>query len=380
MYKKSMNTGFGIGLIALGALACGGPRDSENEYLQGAPEQAALELSITGDVDSEGLATDDDAVAAHMAADALGSIELALDAPGADGLVRTRGAVRELNQALRSFLEPLAALVRNVEPDRTEANVAMWGPVERGATEYRFFVRKGLLRRYGWLLQARPGGSEDMFSNVAAGNITVGAIARRGRGALGIDLDTLGSVDPTVNARGKVLAAFAHGPRGNVLAYRLRDFSAEAGDTTPIDAAFQGVHLSGGHNRLRLAFHGNLPDTATEAEELVLARVRHQRGEGGRADFLVLGGDIADGKLWVVSECWNRELGSAYRVVRECPGDGPGGAECVEQRSSGDAAACLGDLAVAELPPLNPEEHMDDAESPEADLLPPDELPSGEAP
>jgi hypothetical protein len=241
-------------------------------------------------------------------------------------------------------------------------------------------VKRGLLKHYGWLLQARPGDSDDEFANVAAGSIDVGAVVRRGRGTVGIDLDALGEVDPTVPARGKILAGFAHNPAGTVLAYGLKDFTRDAEDQTPIDAAFQGVHLTGGYNRVRVAFYGNVPETATDAEELVLARVRNHRGDGGRADLLVTGGDIADGKLWVVSECWSAGLTSVYRVVRECPGDGIGGERCVEQSSSGDPSACLRDLRAAELPPANPEEHMDDDESPAADLTPPDAMPSGEAP
>jgi hypothetical protein len=288
--------------------------------------------------------------------------------------------VRELNQALRDFLQPIAALVRNTEPDEIQGNVAEWGPVTRGATEYRLFVKRGLLRRYGWLLQARPDGDDGEYASVAAGSIDVGAVARRGRGTLGVDLDALGDVDPTIAARGKILGAFAHDAAGTVLAYGLKDFTRDAEDTTPIDAAFQGVHLAGGYNRVRVAFYGNLPETATDAEELVLARVRNHRGDGGRADLLVTGGDIADGSIWVVSECWDAGLASVYRVVRECPGDGVGGERCVERSSTGDASACLRDLRQPELPPVDPEEHLDDAESPDADLTPPATMPDGEAP
>jgi hypothetical protein len=163
-----------------------------------------------------------------------------------------------------------------------------------------------------------------------------------------------------------------------VLAYGLKDFTHGADDTTPISAAFQGVHLVGGYNRVRLAFHGNLPESATDAEELLLARVRNHRGEGGRADALVAGGDIADGHVWVMSECWDPSEGSVFRVVRDCPNDGLGGDTCMLVSQTGEASACLRDLRLAELPPLNPEEHMDDSESPDSDLLPPDEMPSGD--
>lgn len=380
---KALKTSIIALASALALSACGANQNDEtlidegdSEYLQAVPELAAFELSITGDAEAEGVATEDDTVVA--ADDALGSIGLALEAPVADGLGRSREAIRELNQALRNFLEPIAALVRNTPPDQRVANIAVWGPVTRGTTEYRFVVRKGLLRRFGWVLQARPDGSGDEFTNVAAGKIQLGTVVRRGRGTVGVDLDAFGDVDPTVGAQGKVLAAFAHGPGGTVLSYALRDF-ARAGDDTPIDAAFQGVHLVGGYNRVRVAFHGNVPETATDAEELVLARVRHHRGEGGRADMIISGGDVESGRFLVVSECWAAGLGSAFRRVLDCPGDGVGGERCTELASSGDAAACLGDLAEAELPPVNPEEHMDDAESPEADLVPPDAIPSGDA-
>jgi hypothetical protein len=382
MKKKSIGLGLGIGVWALAALGCGAQQDSsrENAFLAGVPEAGALQLSITDDATSEALATQDDQVGAAWSSDELGRLSLHLDAPAADGLARPREAVQELNQALRDFLQPIAALVRSAEPDQVTGNVAQWGPVTRGTTEYRFFVRKGLLKRFGWLLQARPEGSSAEFANVAAGGIQVGAVVRRGRGVVGVDLDALADVDPTVHARGKVLAAFAHGPAGTALAYGLHDFARNREHTTPVDAAFQGVHLSGGFNRVRLAFHGNLPETATAAPELVLARVRHHRNNGGRADLLVTGGDIANGKVWLVSECWSAGLASTYRIVRECPGDGIGGARCVEQSSKGEPSACLQELVQPEFPPANAEEPMEDPESPEGDLVPPTEMPSGDAP
>lgn len=383
MKTKSIGLGLGIGVWALAALGCGAQDDAsrENAFLAGVPEEAALQLSITDDASAEALATEDDQVGAALSLDELGSLSLPLVAPStpADGLTRPRAAVQELNQALRDFLQPIAALVRRQEPDEVTGNVAQWGPVTRGTTEYRFFVRRGILKRFGWLLQARPDGSSAEFANVAAGGIRVGTRVRRGHGVAGVDLDALADVDPTVNARGKVLAAFAHGPAGTALAYGLHDFT-RADDSTPVDAAFQQVHLASGFNRVRLAFHGNLPETASAAEELVLARVRHQREVGGRADLLVTGGDIANGKVWLVSECWNTQLGSTYRSVRECPGDGIGGARCVEQLSKGEPSACARELATPEFPPADAEQPMADAESPEGELLPPTEMPSGDAP
>jgi len=112
----------------------------------------------------------------------------------------------------------------------------------------------------------------------------------------------------------------------------------------------------------------------------VLARVRHQRGEGGRADALVTGGDIADGRVWVLSECWTAELASAYRIVRDCPADGPNGDTCVIVSTAGDPTACAHDVANAELPPADPLAPMSDQDSPEGDVTPPTSMPDGTPP
>ncbi len=360
------------------AAGCGGGDgggSAEGEYFEAVPELGAVELSITGDAESEALATEGDRVG-EAASEAAASVEMALG-EGAPSLRGARRSVRELNQALRSFLQPIAALART-EPDERTGNLATWGPVVRGQTEYRFVMRKGLLRRYGWLLEARPEGSEAGFLRVASGRIRLGSVVRRGWGTVGVDLDALGSVDPTVAARGQVLSSFAHRPSGAAVSHGLRDF-APAGDTTPLDALFQGVHLVGGRNRVRVAVRTNLPETDTEAEELVLARVRHHRGDGGRADLIATGGDVAEGRAWAVSECWSGGLASTYRRVLDCPGDGPGGEGCELVSESGDRSACLGALAEAEWPPVDPEERMQDGESPEPDLLPPTGMPSGEA-
>ncbi|HVZ36933.1 MAG TPA: hypothetical protein VG963_31120, partial [Polyangiaceae bacterium] len=325
MSKRTFSWVMGLGLCALGAAGCSGAKAGEvadDGFLNGVPEEGALQMSLTDDTSAEGLATDDDQVAAAYVSDELGSMTEHLDAPASFGIARPRQAVKDLNEALRDFLQPIAALVRAQAPTDIQGNLATWGPVTRGATEYRLYVRKGLVQRFGWLLQARPEGSTDDFDNVAAGAIRVGTVARRGHGVVGVDLDALSSADPSVTAGGKILAAFAHEPGATVLAYALRDFTPNSADQAALDALFQGLHLGNGDNRVRLAFRTNLPDTASAAEELVLARVREHAGQGGRADLLATGGDIADGRVWVVSECWDHALASTYRRVLDCPGDG----------------------------------------------------------
>ncbi len=372
----------GFALCGSALAACGSNKAAQgDEYLVGAPEESALQLGVTDDANSEGEATESDAVdATEEVAQSLAETTAALPGSVAPELAHCREAVRDLNQALRSFMQPIVALVRDTTPDASVANVKVWGPVTRGATEFRFVMRRGALRHFGWVLEARPDGTTENFTTVAAGGITVGYVARRGVGTVGIDLDALSALDPTVAARGSLLASFAHGPNGSTLAYRLHGFTVDPAQKAGVDAVVQGVHLKAGFNRLRLAYYGNVAGSASDLPEFVLARARQLRGIGGRADLLATGGDIADDKVWVVSECWDATLKSAYRIVRECPTDGINGSACTTVSTVGDANACAPDVADADLPPSDPNASMSDPESPEGDVTPPTSMPDGTPP
>jgi hypothetical protein len=178
-------------------------------------------------------------------------------------------------------------------------------------------------------------------------------------------------------ARGLLWTGFAHGANGTALAYRLRGFTADPEIRAPVDALIQGVHLKSGVNRARLAYYGNLPESATDAEELVLARIRNIRGVGGRADVLVRGGDVLDGSSWVVSECWDAARTSVFRTVRLCPNDGLAGERCEVLSTGGALRDCVAGLALPELPPADPLADMSD---PDASVSAPQTMPSGEPP
>lgn len=372
--------------VLAGALAVGcGAAEDGDKTLDGAPELAAVEMRLTGDPESEGIATENDAIDAEtLATDELET--LSTDPKGAadpddrgiaGDLGSARAAVRELNESLREALVPIVAMVRDREPDKTIGNASIWGPVERGATEYRFLLRRTAPRRFGWRLEARTVQDDSAYELVAAGHVQVGERARRGVGAAGFDLDALGSVDPTVIARGRILVGFAHGSRGTTVRYALKSFS-RSGQTDGIDALLGQVRLEGGVHRLRLAYHGNVDGTETSAEELVLARVRHTRGQGGRSDAIVTGGDVPASEVRIISECWEPGLGSVYRIVRICPGDGIGGERCTVSSSEGDVASCPGPFVNAELPPALAVGPMVDDQDPNAEVEAPDEVPEVE--
>ena len=158
---KANQLGWILGILACALPACGGDKNSadEDEYVSAVPEVSALQLSVTGDPTTEATATDDDAVdAREQIAEALDEASGSLNPRVAPELSHAREAVSALNQALRNFMQPIVELVRNTEPT-TVGRARTLGPVTRGATEFRFVMRRGLVRHFGWVLEARAAGT-----------------------------------------------------------------------------------------------------------------------------------------------------------------------------------------------------------------------------
>ncbi|MBK8481618.1 MAG: hypothetical protein IPL40_10630 [Proteobacteria bacterium] len=355
-----------IGLSAVLLAAAPGCRGdllaSANEFSNGAPELGAFQLELTGDAEREGLEV---AQTTAALADVAQGLDEEAIAPYLEG---ARDGLRQLNQALRGTLAPVAALLREQAPKTLRGQRRWWGPATRGATDYSFVMERGALMRsrFSWALVAKAAAaSTDAYRVIAAGTIVVGAERRRGRGVVGLDLDQARAADSTVGAGGKLLVSFAHGALGTALAFRLKDFTPDAADgaLTPYSAVVQGLHLrpaSEGdlpaRNVVRLAYYGNAQDSAQSAtRELILTRARHWRGIGGRIDALATGGDLEANQAYVIAECWSEGLGQRFLRVRRCarenPGNDPG---CTVVRSDGDESACALGLRRAELPPTDP--------------------------
>jgi hypothetical protein len=366
-------------LVGSSMLGCASKSStSDADELEGAPELAAVQMPLTGSATSDGAATDGDAVdPATLAADELEQSTVASTTDAQD-LQNLRSAVKHLNDSLRDFLGPIAAMIRTVEPDYEVGQLKMWGPVTRGVTQYRFFLRQQGLHQWGWRLDARVADSATVYSRVAAGEIAVGKQARRGAGIMGFDIDALAAVDPTITAQGKILLGFRHGELGTSIAYAVRDLTRDPSVQTGVDGVLRAVHLKDGSNRLRLAYRGNVEGTASDAEELVLARVRHQRSVGGRSDLIVLGGDDPADQAWVVSQCWNQELQSGFREIRSCPINGVALDTCVVTQSQGDVSNCPDVMREPELPPVDPNAPMVDDGDPNSDVVAPPDIPTVE--
>lgn len=355
--------------------ACGGADSdaSSRDAADGVPELAAVQMGLTEDPELEGTATADDQVDPAAMADELDLVEVPDDA--AEDMVSGQHAIHQLNQGLRSFLTPIVKLVRNQEPDQVIGATSIWGPIKKGDVEYRLLLRHAASGRYAWRLDARAADSKGSYSRIALGLLDRGAQARRGKGALGVDLDALGELNSDVKARGKILVGFRHGEDGTTVGYGLRDFTADPDNKAGIDAVLRGVHLKGGINRVRLAFYGDVDGSETEQEELVLARLRHLRGVGGRSDLVVLGGDIPEGQMWVRSQCWTAKLAKVFSEVQLCPLEPPIDlSTCDVLETEGDVTACDKSLRDPELPPSDPEASMPDTKDPNEDVDVPTDL------
>ena len=211
--------------LMVGGCSSESTTSSGDDYASGAPELAAVQMRITGDATTEAEATPDDAIdPTTLASDELAIVSSDAGGGGTPDLNGAREAVRDLNQALRNSLQSIVALVRNTQPTYQLGDLRMWGPVVRGETEFRFFMRHPA-PKFQWRLDGRVANTAAAYSRIAAGEIAVGARPRRGIGVAGFDIDSLAAVDPTVTAQGKILVGFAHGPRGTTLAFGLKNFS-----------------------------------------------------------------------------------------------------------------------------------------------------------
>jgi hypothetical protein len=387
--KKSRIDSLKTLMLAASLIGCGSTAkstqtetesDVSQDSLDGIPELGAVQMALTEDA-AEAVATSDDRVASPSVAEAANAEESMADfeelqlPEAAQELRHMQRPIRALNQALRAFLHPIAYLVKHRAPNAQIGRVQLWGPIRINETEYRLLARQTVAKHHtGWRLDARAVGDK-AYIRVAAGELTAGDVVRRGHGAMGVDLDALSSVAKEVKAQGQLLLGFRHRGAAATVAYGLRNFTPDATKHDPIDAVVRGIKRDDGIRKVRLAFHGNWEASATDKQELVLGRARQNPGIGGRADALVLAGDIPKGTLLYVSECWDHAEQSAFRVVRNCEFEELKLGSCNIEKEVGDPDACDSSLQDPEVPSLDANNSDADPDDPEEDVTVPNAMP-----
>jgi hypothetical protein len=337
--SKSMMLG-----AALVLAACGKDGAVEDtEFVEATPDLAGTALEINGEAAAE--------EGAAMIAEGFGVNQGELNGQGPEFLENARLEVKALNSALKEAITPIVELVNKGGADAQPGDVLVYGPTDRANATFKFTIKKVTQRRFVWKLQARPLGSTDdaAYKLVAAGGLAKGELAHRGRGTLGINLDNLKAVSTpgTFAGQGKMMASFAH-TAGNdkTLAYRLAGFTPNAANHEPVTGAFVGHRrLPSGATRIRVLGKYNLQNSPSAEKENVIAAVRWIPGIGGRADIIASGGDIAAGKVYIGSACWDRQEMEKFRILRLCTkadGQAPANCEVVPNSVVGTREACPG--------------------------------------
>jgi len=359
---KSMMLGAALVLAACGKDA--GVDDTA--FVEATPDLAGTSLEINSAAAAED--------GAALIAEGFGVNEGALNGQGQEFLEGARVQAKAVNAALKEAITPIVELVNAGGAEAEPGDVLVYGPKDRANATFLFTIKKVTEQRYVWKLQARPLGSTEAaaYKIVAAGGLTKGAAAHRGRGTIGINLDNLKSVAPNFPGQGKLMASFAH-TAGNdkALSYRLANFTPNPANLEPMTGAFVGHRLQpSGATRVRVFGKYNLQNTATEQKENVFARLRFIPGTGGRADVFASGGDIAADKYFIGSACWDAQEMEKFRILRQCTKGQPlTSCTVVPGSVVGDRSACpAADLRGDDAPPAgNPD---DAAQEPDAPVQP----------
>lgn len=348
--SKSMMLG-----AALVLAACGKDAVDDMEYAEATPDLSGTALEINSQAAGE--------EGAALIAEGFGVNKGELNGTGPEFLENARLQIKALNGALKDAITPIVELVNAGGAEAEPGDVLVYGPTDRANATYKFTIKKVTARRFVWKLEARTLGSTDdaAYKVVAAGGLTKGELAHRGRGTIAINLDNLKAVAPATTGQGKLMASFAH-TVGNdkTLAYRLAGFTPNPATHEPVSGAFVGHRrLPSGATRVRVFGKYNLKSTATTAKENVIASIRWVPGTGGRADVYAAGGDIAADKFFIGSACWDAQEMEKWRILRQCTKGQPL-TECsvVAGSELGTRAACPGADLGGEINP--PSDNPDD--------------------
>ncbi len=356
-------------VVWAGATGCGGGGADEN--VESLPEYDEVAMEISGGAE-EGLEQ---------------ALQQGLAGQTPELLVTARASVKALNERVKATVKALLAVANNGNGQAVSGkpDVRLYGPKDEGGVTYRLFIRKVAGERFGWRLEAKAvGAADDTYQTVMAGRIvrnqgTSASQGRQGKGGLGVNLDVVKAIDPAFKGQGVLLAGFGATGNTRTVAYRLRNFSPDAAQVAPINAAFVGHKAASGLRRARLAGLHNLTQSSTPAKELVRLRIRHLPTVGGRLDGLATAGDVPAGKVWRVVACWNAQIEEVFKRAFECPEAGPA-SDCTvfAGQSVGEVSACHADFQGDAPPPADAEDASLEEGAPEGDIVPPAEMPNGE--
>ncbi len=203
------------------------------------------------------------------------------------------------NGYLRAILGTIDR-VRALPPSERGEDWRSWGPYAYAADR---FVTANIVREGGafaWRIDIADRADADGIA-LAWGDHFEGASVRKGVGTMVLDFDALGELgwEPL---RGSATMGYDFRD-GRVLRLTLDEVADTSGaDTEPLSAT-AWYRIQDGRGRFEYRAPLDVNDNGVDEELTVVAR--WVRGDGGRADAAVTGGD-AEGWAWAVTQCWSR--------------------------------------------------------------------------
>lgn len=223
-------------------------------------------------------------------------------------------------------------------------NKAVFGPKNFDGVTYRLTVDAEPGKRR-FMLEAKPQGAADSaYVRVITGDAQRNRAAQTASGRLGIDVDALKSVKPSIPGQGKILAAFAKTASEKALCVRVAKFTPDARHigVSDADLGCQKV-LASKDSRVRLSFHHDLsPQGKGEAE--VLANLRFIPGVGAHLELQSELDTQRGGGTLKASACWDRQQRELFRQIEVCNSAG----KCLVTAARGSKSACSPAIAIVD--------------------------------
>lgn len=209
----------------------------------------------------------------------------------------------------------LVDFVTQLEPSYAdvEENHAAWGPYSDALdpVETMLWVEYAPQSdTYTWAFQQKPKGADDSeYITVIAGEVDEGATHEVNSGRFAIDFSAMQELDPNVSLSGVFYSDYAIHEDGVDATAAFEGFAE--GDSEPVDAGYAYEQSDGGEGAMDLAWLGDA--TGDGQDETHIVRSRWTAEGAGRSDAYLTGGQLGD-VAGTVSECWDTQFNTAYRI------------------------------------------------------------------
>lgn len=281
---------------AAGLAACGG--QPEDEYRDAVPHTVEIALKVPG-----GQLDGDSARRTS-----------ALDAERAALYELTREVSTGLNGALWFGLQ-LVDEITDHPPTSLVGRVATWGPYTPALEPltWTLVVRRTGAGQFGYVLAARPKSDTDgEFRPVIAGKSTRGPSTTFSGyyGVFTANATALNELDPAGHTdTGAIVATYDTRGDERRVKLALKDYSEADGQKS--SAVYAYVERADGSGDMRFVAHTDVDENGS-SNELAAVHTAWNPTGAGRGQAAITGGDVPEGVVVMLVECWDEAFSRAY--------------------------------------------------------------------